>query len=128
MNLLLDTHIVISILDLTLEKRFPQFAPILRNISNHNYISTVSLWEIAIKVRTGKLEMKTPLDEMASTLKQQQVTIIMMTSEHAVAEPIPLPPTRDPFDRLLLTQAQIEGMRFVNIDSALSDHPLCLRV
>ncbi len=126
MNLLLDTHIVISILDLTLEKRFTQFAPILRRVSNHNFVSTVSLWEIANKVRTGKLEMKIPLNEMASTLKQQLVTIIMMTSDHAVAEPIPLPPTRDPFDRLLLAQAQIEGMRFVTIDSALSTHPLSL--
>jgi PIN domain nuclease of toxin-antitoxin system len=127
MNLLLDTHLVISILDLSLERRFPQLAPILRNIDNENFVSVVSLWEIAIKVRLGKLDIEVPLEKMADTLKRQQVFILMLKSEHAVAEPNPLPPTRDPFDRLLLAQAQIEGMRFVTVDRALADHPVTLR-
>ncbi len=127
MILLLDTHIVISILDLTLEQRFPQFTRVLRSTGNDNFVSVVSLWEIAIKVHLGKLDIEVPLDEMAATLKQQQVTILMLKSEHAVAEAIPEPPTRDPFDRLLLAQAQLEGMRFVTVDRALADHPVTFR-
>jgi len=127
MNLLLDTHIVISILDLTLERRFPQFVRALRNVGNDNYVSVVSLWEIAIKVRLGKLDIEVPLNEMATTLKQQAAFILMLTSEHAVAEALPEPPTRDPFDRLLLAQAQIEGMRFVTADRKLADHPVTFR-
>jgi PIN domain nuclease of toxin-antitoxin system len=127
MNLLLDTHIVISILDLTLERRFPQFVRALRNVGNDNYVSVVSLWEIAIKVRLGKLDIEVPLNEMATTLKQQAAFILMLTSEHAVAEALPEPPTRDPFDRLLLAQAQIEGMCFVTADRKLTDHPVTFR-
>jgi PIN domain nuclease of toxin-antitoxin system len=127
MNLLLDTHIVISILDLTLERRFPQFAGVLRDINNENFVSVVTLWEIAIKVRLAKLELDVPLDEMAATLKRQQIFVLMLKSEHAVAEPNPLPSTRDPFDRLLLAQAQLEGMRFVTVDRALADHPVTFR-
>ncbi len=127
MKLLLDTHIIISILDLTLDRRFLRLAPVLRNIENDLYASVLSLWEIAIKVRLEKLYIDVPLDEMANTLKRQGVFVLMLKSEHAVAEPNPLPPTRDPFDRLLLAQAQIEGMRFVTVDRALADHPVTFR-
>lgn len=127
MKLLLDTHVVISILDLVLDRRFPQFAPILRDWNTYNYVSVASLWEIALKVRLGKLKLKVPLDEMAPTLKRQQVRIIMISSEHAVAEMKPEPPTKDPFDRMLLAQAKLEGMRLVTADRSLAEHPVTFR-
>jgi PIN domain nuclease of toxin-antitoxin system len=127
MILLLDTHILLSVMERRLERDFPQFVKVIRSPSTINSASVVSLWEIAIKVRLEKLTSRVPLNEMAATLKQQHVSILMLKSEHAVAEPNPLPPTRDPFDRLLLAQAQIEGMRFVTVDRALADHPVTFR-
>ncbi len=127
MILLLDTHILLSVMERRLEQDFPQFVHVIRHPDNLNRASAVSLWEIAIKVRLGKLESKVPLNQMAATLRRQHVPIVMLKSEHAVAEPSPLPATKDPFDRLLLAQAQIEGMRFVTVDRALADHPVTFR-
>lgn len=127
MKLLLDTHVVISILDLVLDQRFPQLAPVLRDRGNEIHVSVVSLWEIAIKVRLGKLDLQLALDQIEPTLKRHEVWVLKMTSAHAVADSMPEPPTRDPFDRLLLAQAQLEGMRFVTIDRALADHPVTFR-
>jgi PIN domain nuclease of toxin-antitoxin system len=127
MILLLDTHILLSVMERRLERDFPKFVNVIRSPFTTNRASVVSLWEIAIKVRLGKLSSRVPLDQMAATLKRQEVSILMLKSEHAVAEPNPEPPTRDPFDRLLLAQAQIEGMRFVTVDRALADHPVTFR-
>jgi PIN domain nuclease of toxin-antitoxin system len=46
---------------------------------------------------------------------------------HVITLVLPEPPTRDPFDRLLLAQAQVEGLQLVTIDRALIDHPLAYR-
>jgi PIN domain nuclease of toxin-antitoxin system len=127
MKLLLDTHIALSIMECSLALKFPQFVAAIRSPETLNRVSVVSLWEIAIKVRLGKLESRVPLSEMANMLKRQNVSILMMKSDHAVAEVLPEPMTRDPFDRLLVAQAQIEGMRFVTIDRALADHPVTFR-
>ncbi|MGL5116572.1 MAG: type II toxin-antitoxin system VapC family toxin, partial [Beijerinckiaceae bacterium] len=127
MILLLDTHVILSVMSRNLEKDYPQFVDTIRSPLTYNRASVVSLWEIAIKIRIGKLQSRIPLEEMASTLRLQHVAILMLRPEHAVAEPTPSPPTRDPFDRLLLAQAQIEGMRFVTVDRALADHPVTFR-
>ena len=55
------------------------------------------------------------------------IEIIPITSKHATTDLLVDVPTRDPFDRLLLAQAQIEGMRFVTVDRALADHPVTFR-
>jgi PIN domain nuclease of toxin-antitoxin system len=127
MILLLDTHVLLSVMERSLERDYPQFVDVIRSPETYNRASVVSLWEIAIKVRIGKLQSRVPLDQMASTLRRQHVAILMLKSDHAVAEPQPLPPTKDPFDRLLLAQAQIEGMRFVTVDQALARHPVTFR-
>lgn len=128
MKLLLDTHIALSVIERSLSVKFPQFATVIRSTETNNYVSVVSLWEIAIKVRLGKLQSRVALAELPTVLKLQSISLLMMKSEHAVGEAIPEPPTRDPFDRMLVTQAQIEGMRLITIDRALADHPVTFRL
>jgi len=125
MRLLLDTHIVISLLDLTFEQAYPQSVPALRAASS--FVSAASLWEIAIKTRLGKLDLPVPLHEMEPTLNRERVSVIVILPIHVIADIRPDVATRDPFDRLLLAQAQIEGMRFVTVDRALADHPVTFR-
>ena len=127
MKLLLDTHVALSVIERSLSVRYPQFAPIIRSTETHNFVSVVSLWEIAIKVRLGKLQSRAALSELPNVLKSQHISILMMKSDHAVGEAVPEPPTRDPFDRMLLAQALIEGMRFITVDRALADHPVTFR-
>jgi PIN domain nuclease of toxin-antitoxin system len=127
MRLLLDTHIVLSVLQLSLERDYPQFVHAIRSEEAQNHVSVVSLWEIALKVRLGKLTTRLPLERMAEAIMRQDIVILAMRASHAVAEPVPEPPTRDPFDRMLLAQAQIEGLRLVTVDRALADHPVTFR-
>ncbi len=89
--------------------------------------SIVSLWEIAIKVRLGKLMTRVALADIAGTLESQGVTRVGLNVHHVVREAEPVPMTRDPFDRLLLAIAQIEGWKLVTVDRALTSHPAAFR-
>ena len=128
MKLLLDTHIVLAFVDQDLEDRFPAIA---RDFARNNpdiAISAASIWEIAIKTRLKKLNPRIDPHLIPSYLRDLGLFILDITHAHVTADISPDILTRDPFDRLLLAQAQIEGMRFVTIDSALIDHPLSFRV
>ena len=83
----------------------------------------MSLWEIAIKVRIGKLAVSSPLLELVATCKSFKMGILAIEAHHVLSEIEPVPPTRDPFDRLLLAQAACEGMALVTLDRALAGHP-----
>lgn len=89
--------------------------------------SAASLWEIAIKARLGKLDPGMPLGMLAEFFEAVGIGMLPITASHAVAAVEPMPPTRDPFDRMLLTQCLVEGRRLVTVDNALCDHPLATR-
>jgi PIN domain nuclease of toxin-antitoxin system len=127
MRLLLDTHILVAIMDKSLEERFPMFVAVLHEGRAERFASVASLWEIAIKLRLQKLSLPVPLAEMAPLLEALGVTMLSISIRHVVEAALPEPPTRDPFDRLLLAQAQIEGMRLLTVDRALADHPVTFR-
>jgi PIN domain nuclease of toxin-antitoxin system len=125
MTLLLDTHFVLAVIDGTVDVAYPAYSKAVNDSQCH--FSIVSLWEIAIKVRLGKLTTRVALADMAQTLEKQGVAQIGLTVQHVVAEATPVPETRDPFDRLLIAIAQTERMRFVTVDRALADHPVTFR-
>jgi PIN domain nuclease of toxin-antitoxin system len=123
MRLLLDTHYVLAILRPELVERYPELTDILAE--QHTALaSVVSLWEIAIKTRLGKLDPGLPLREIADFLFEIGVEVLSLETRHAVGDVDAEPRTRDPFDRLLLVQCQVEGLRLVTVDRALADHPL----
>ena len=64
---------------------------------------------------------------MQSILEDGRLTILRIDVPHVTALVLPEPPTRDPFDRLLLAQCQTEGLQLVTIDRALVEHPLAFR-
>jgi PIN domain nuclease of toxin-antitoxin system len=127
MRLLIDTQIVLWTLDRSLTSRHPKLYAILSDSGSGIFVSVATLWEIAIKTRLRKLENDWQLDELPLLLKAQAIAILPIEVTHALSDIIPDIPTRDPFDRLLLAQAQIEGMRFVTVDKALADHPVTFR-
>ncbi len=55
------------------------------------------------------------------------VRIVAIDERHALISVEPEPTTRDPFDRMLLAQCQVERLRLVTIDRALNSHPLAAR-
>jgi len=124
MRLLLDTHILMALLDGTEEKLPSRQLSILRAPGAILSCSVASLWEIAIKHRLGKLPLRRQLEGLPSAIAEMGLDLLPILAPHVLAELNPEPPTRDPFDRLLLAQCQVEDMRLVTIDRALVDHPL----
>ena len=124
MRVLLDTHILIAIARNELATRFPSVDSLLTSAHSESFASVASLWEIAIKSRLGKLDPGAPLDQLASIFESYGFAVLDITRHHAVAFVEPEPFTRDPFDRMLLAQCKVEGMRLVTLDRALVNHPL----
>ncbi|WP_289851941.1 type II toxin-antitoxin system VapC family toxin [Rhizobium sp. SSA_523] len=124
---LLDTHMILAILRADVHRRFPWLARLVSALDFAGFVSVASLWEIAIKTRIGKLDPGVPLERMQSSLHDAGLTILPIEIRHVLTAAAPEPPTRDPFDRLLLAQCQVEGLHLVTIDRALVDHPLAFR-
>jgi PIN domain nuclease of toxin-antitoxin system len=124
MRLLLDTHVLIAVI----EKRTPALSAPLRRLlaePDHEFhVSVASLWEIAIKHRLGKLPISVGLDLLPELGDDLGATLLTITAPHVLADIEPAPATRDPFDRLLLAQCRVEALRLLTIDRALTDHPL----
>jgi PIN domain nuclease of toxin-antitoxin system len=128
MRVLLDTHVALALLRRTLEARYPSVAQYLMDPASLGFFSVASLWETAIKTRLGKLDPAMPLQDIAGYLEAVGVSILPIESSHVVASVDPEPETRDPFDRLLLAQCQVENLKLVTVDRALLGHPLALKI
>lgn len=127
MRVLLDTHIVLGLLKGNFAKQYPEIASGLADAETLGFVSTASLWETAIKTRLGKLDPGMPLEDIAGYLEAIRLSILPIDVGHVIAAVDPEPETRDPFDRLLLAQCQIEDMRLVTLDRVLLKHRLALR-
>lgn len=85
--------------------------------SNELWFSVASIWEMGIKVAIGKLPLPEPIDSYISTrMVQLDMRYLEITAPSALrAAALPLH-HKDPFDRMLIAQAQIEGMALVSAD------------
>lgn len=115
MNLLLDTHTLIWVFTgdegLSVRARGA-----IRDGRNLVYVSAATAWEIAIKRAPGKL--KAP-DNLQEGLERYRFASLDISLEHALAvERLPAH-HRDPFDRMLVAQARVEGMTLVTRDSRI---------
>ena len=124
MNLLLDTHVFIW-LDAEPEKLSKTASALIKNKRNRLYLSVVSVWEMQIKVQLGKLTLR---DELLSLLREQQeenkLQILPVLLPHTLAL-AQLPPIhRDPFDRLLPSQALYEGFTLLSHDEIVRRYPV----
>lgn len=125
MKLLLDTHILLAVLD---EGAKSLSGPMLEAVSGGDVVvSTASLWEISIKVRTRKLALGVPIESLAALCEEAIGIILPIKPQHVLLQVEPVPETRDPFDRLLLAQAAYEKLLLVTLDTKLVDHPRAWR-
>jgi PIN domain nuclease of toxin-antitoxin system len=121
LRLLLDTHALLWWLEL-----HPKLAITARALiddpDNEPMISIVSFWEIAIKVRTGKL--KADIAAIARTVEGQRFSRLEIEDAH-LQTLLGLPfHHRDPFDHLLIAQAIAEGAAFVTHDRIAGRYPV----
>jgi PIN domain nuclease of toxin-antitoxin system len=124
MRLLLDTHVLLAVLDGEPDRLGRGIAAALTQADSSLYVSVASLWEVAIKARLGKLDLRAELQELPILLASLGLELTPILPSHALREIHPEPATRDPFDRLLLAQCAVEGARLLTIDPALVDHPM----
>lgn len=117
MKVLLDTHVLVWAFQGRLGEYSPRALAAIRAPDTETVVSAVTIWEMAIKRRLGKLD--SPPDALAR-LESRGARLLPIAPRHAdrVAD---LPDHHgDPFDRLLVVQAQIEGMALVTGDSRLA--------
>ena len=123
MRVLIDTHVLIWYLngDKVLPSRT---ADILSNNDNKLFVSTISLWEIAIKISLGKLELSLSLKQIEEYLKDKDVELLDIKFEPLI-KLLDLPHHhRDPFDRLLIAQAISEKLTIISADRHFAAYPV----
>ncbi len=125
MRLLLDTHVWLWWL--TALERLP---PLLRSAiesAEDVRLSAVSVWEVVIKAGSGKLELPMPAAELVAVSHRDAGTApLPVDARHALAV-LDLPDLhRDPFDRLLVAQALVEGLTLVTADAKVQAYDVPL--
>jgi len=115
MELLLDTHTVIWFIDDN--PRLPQrIREMLEDDYNTVYVSMISLWEISIKARRGKLDLKMPMADIVQSLYDNYFDFLSVSIEHIYRlDVLPLH-HKDPFDRMLIAQSLVQNMPLVGCD------------
>jgi PIN domain nuclease of toxin-antitoxin system len=116
LRVLLDTHCWLWVW--TDPERFSTEArALLGDPANETFLSAASAWEIAIKCALGRLALPEPPPEFVS--KRTRLSgATALAIEHAHAVHVAALPMhhKDPFDRMLIAQAQVEGMSIMTVD------------
>ncbi len=95
-------------------------ASALADIGNEGFVSVVSIWEIGIKHALGKLTLPVPLDALvAASCERFDLEVLPVGAKHALLAPTLPPHHKDPFDRMLVAQALVEGLTLITADAAL---------
>jgi len=126
---LLDTHYIIWLL-LDVSKINKAVLNTIQNVENRIYYSDISLWEIAIKTKTGKLKIGRNLKTLPEAMKIQNIDILPLKQSH-IFETLEIPlfeNHRDPFDRLLIAQAKIENLTLISDDAKFDLYPEIERI
>ena len=122
MKLLLDTHLLLWAAGQP--HRLSQAANALLNDPGHDLLfSAASLWEVTIKRGLGRDDFRVDPRLLRRGLIDNGYGELAITSAHAVAVEQPPPIHNDPFDRLMLAQAMVEGITLVTSDPVVARYP-----
>ncbi len=122
MKILLDTHLLLWAA--AEPKRLSRRARMLiEDLDNQLLFSAASLWEVSIKRGVGRQDFKVDARLLRRGLLDNGYSELPIMSDHVVAtENLPLI-HKDPFDRLLVAQATVEGITLLTVDKVLSQYP-----
>ena len=115
MRLLLDTHTFLWWLS-DWEKIAEPARKAIADPGNEVLVSAVSAWEIGIKKAKGRLVAP---DNLAGVVEEKRLKHLPLSFAHAERAAALPPRLRDPFDRMLVAQAQAEGLTLVTRDSRI---------
>ena len=125
-RVLLDTHVLLWwLFD---DQRLTSLARgIIRNPDNTIFVSSASGWEISTKYRLGKLShAEEAVHNLPSLLRRAYMDVLSISIEHALTAGTLPGPHRDPFDRMLIAQSQIEKLPIVTSDSAFKQYSVSI--
>lgn len=119
---LLDTHVWLWSM-ISPAKLGGEGIGLLEDTDSELYLSSASSWEIAIKYRLGRLPLPEPPHAFIPPRLIRDGIIPLAVEHHHACQVANLPDLhRDPFDRLLIAQAQTEHLVFITADRILSDY------
>ncbi|GAB3914116.1 type II toxin-antitoxin system VapC family toxin [Larkinella knui] len=123
MNYLLDTHVLLWMLD-DKDKLSKEAESAITDRSNTLYVSTATFWELAVKKSSNKLTLDRSLLSIMDTLAELDIRILPIKAIHVF--PIETLKTyhRDPFDRIIIAQAMVEELTVISKDAAFPFYPI----
>jgi PIN domain nuclease of toxin-antitoxin system len=114
-KLLLDTHLLLWAAG-TPERLAPSARRLINDTANQLFFSAASLWEITIKRGLGRNDFQVDPRLLRRGLLDNGYADLAVTGEHAVAVASLPPIHKDPFDRMLIAQAMVEGILLLTAD------------
>jgi PIN domain nuclease of toxin-antitoxin system len=122
LRLLLDTHTLLWTL-VAPDRLSKNAAQAIAAEESEVFVSIVSPWEMAIAKARGRMD---PPDNLEAQLEARRFALLPVSLHHThVVETLPHH-HRDPFDRMLVAQAQVEGLTIVTVDRLLRRYPVSL--
>lgn len=122
MRLLLDTHLLLWAAGQP-ERLSVSARKLLTSPRNDLFFSAASLWEITIKNSLGRADFRAETRELRRQLLENGYAEIPVTSEHAVNTDALPALHKDPFDRVLISQAITEGITLLTSDAQVASYP-----
>ena len=122
MKLLLDTHLLLWAAGEP-KRLSKQARTLIDNPDNELLFSAASLWEVAIKRGLGRKDFKVDARLLRRGLLDNGYSELPIISDHIVATESLPPIHEDPFDRVLVAQATVEGVTLLTIDSLVAQYP-----
>ena len=121
MKYLLDTHTLIWLIEAS-SKISSEIKEALRFPGNSVYLSSASLWEIAIKTGLGRLDLKKPFEKLLIDLKSTNIVILQIENEYLQKLSVLPAIHKDPFDRLLISTALAENLTIITADENIQKY------
>ncbi len=122
MIFLLDTHVLLWAAG-SPERISPATRELIENTDNELLFSAASLWEIVIKRGLGRDDFRVEPSHLRRGLLDNGYRELAVSGDHALGVQLLPPLHRDPFDRLLLAQAHIEGATLLTADQLVAQYP-----
>ena len=127
MTILLDTHVLLWAAGFP-ERLPPDARTLIGEPTTELVYSAASLWEVAIKSGLGRADFSVDPRLLRRGLLEHGYTELAVAGAHAVAVDLLPPIHKDPFDRILIAQAQIEGFTLLTADETVGRYPGPIRV
>ena len=123
MNYLVDTHAVIWFI--TADKKLPQATKsIIEDETNNCFVSIATFWEIGIKYSLGRLDLQGGLNDIFDIILDSGFSLLPITPQHIVKNSDLEFHHQDPFDRLIIAQAIVEGLKVISKDQYFKNYDI----